>query len=260
MKLYQVDAFTSEAFRGNPAAVCLLNDTPADSWMQALASEMNLAETAFVQQNGEGYRLRWFTPTVEVDLCGHATLASAHVLWTEEGVPKDLAIVFDTRSGILTISRDGIWIDMDFPALPPTACEPPAALLEGIGMEPIYVGRSKFDYLIELTSPELVRTLQPDLKRLATVDGRGAIVTSRSDDSDYHFVSRYFAPGFGIDEDSVTGSAHCALAPFWGERLNRAQMLGYQASQRGGIVRCHLQGERVGIGGQAVTIFEAELR
>jgi len=251
--LWQVDAFTDEPFRGNPAAVCLLAAPAEDAWMQAVAAEMNLSETAFLLREGEAWRLRWFTPVAEVDLCGHATLASAHVLAGQgESAPR-----FRTRSGELrAAARDGR-IELDFPALPVTEEPPPAGLLEALGAEARFTGRSRFDRLVEVASEEALRALRPDFEALKRVDTRGVICTCRGARAD--FLSRFFCPAVGVNEDPVTGSAHCVLAPFWAERLGRTELEGYQASARGGTVRVRLAGDRVFLGGHAVTVLEGEL-
>ncbi len=257
-----VDAFTDRPFAGNPAAVALLDAPRPDDWMQAIAREMNLSETAFVEHRGDAFSLRWFTPTIEVDLCGHATLASAHVLWTEGRVPPAAAIAFDTRSGVLTCrpAADG-WIEMDFPATPAVETEPPPDLARALGVEPRYVGRSRFDYLVQVASAAEVRTLAPDLALLRTLPVRGVCVTAPSGDPSFDFVSRFFAPAAGVDEDPATGSAHCMLAPFWGERLGKRQMAGVQLSSRGGVVRVRLAvaRDRVILSGQAVTVLRGTL-
>lgn len=257
--LIQVDAFTREPFRGNPAAVCVMNAPCEERWMQAVAEEMNLAETAFLHPEGEGYRLRWFTPKAEVDLCGHATLASAHVLWSEGHLAPAHSARFITRSGWLVAAKQGEWIELDFPSEPETRAEAPQELLAALGFAPQYVGRNRMDYLVEVESEELVRSLKPDLRMLEQVTTRGVIVTSRADSSEYDFVSRFFAPRLGVDEDPVTGSAHCCLAPFWASRLHQKEMIGYQASARGGIVRVRLSEPRVYLSGQAVTVLRGEL-
>lgn len=257
--IVQVDAFTNAPFAGNPAAVCLLAEPREANWMQQVAREMNLSETAFLLPEGNGYHLRWFTPAVEVDLCGHATLASAHVLWEEGHLPAGETARFFTRSGLLTARQDGEWIVLDFPATPPTPADAPPGLLESLGASPRHVGRGRFDYLLELDSEAEVRVLQPDFTQLGRLEIRGVIVTSRAENGPYDFVSRFFAPGAGINEDPVTGSAHCCLGPYWGERLSRQEMLAYQASARGGVVRVGLAGDRVLLGGQAVTILRGEL-
>jgi PhzF family phenazine biosynthesis protein len=266
LPVYQVDAFTDRPFSGNPAAVCLLDDERDDRWMQEVAAEMNLSETAFLLSKPDGYDLRWFTPKVEVDFCGHATLASAHVLWETGRLPPELPARFSTRSGLLTAVRRGEWIELDAPADPPQPTAPPAGLIEALGVEPRYVGRGRFDYLVEVDSEALLRGMAPDLARLATVETRGIIVTCAAGPTSggthlphNDFLSRFFAPAAGIDEDPVTGSAHCCLGPFWGARLGKSELQGFQASQRGGWVRMRLEGERVALLGQAVTVLRGEL-
>ncbi|HUF36662.1 MAG TPA: PhzF family phenazine biosynthesis protein [Gemmatimonadales bacterium] len=255
----QVDAFTDRPFAGNPAAVCLLGATRDTEWMQQVAREMNLAETAFLVPRPDGFGLRWFTPGVEVDLCGHATLASAHVLWEEERLGSGDTARFHTRSGLLTAARSEGLIWLDFPVTPAEPVPPPAQLAETLGAVPLWAGRSPFDWLVELESAAVVRALDPDLSRLARIEARGVIVTARADDGRHDFVSRFFAPAAGVPEDPVTGSAHCALAPFWAERLGRTELAGYQASSRGGTVRTRLRGERVLLGGEAVTVARGEV-
>lgn len=249
-----VDAFTDTAFRGNPAAVCQLETPAPDDWMQSVAAEMNLAETAFVVPRDAGeWDLRWFTPTVEVDLCGHATLASTHVLGQ--------AAHFHTRSGVLSCAPTaGGWIEMDFPVLAPKAAAADAGLLRALGTPDVYaVATSRFDILVELGSAEAVRALEPDLGALRTLSARGVIVTAPGDTEGVDMVSRFFAPGAGVDEDPVTGSAHCVLAPFWAARTGRAALVGYQASARGGMVRVGVRGDRVLLGGKAVTVISGYL-
>jgi PhzF family phenazine biosynthesis protein len=255
-----VDAFTNRPFAGNPAAVCLLPAPRPDDWMRNVAREMNLSETAFlVPQNG-GFQLRWLTPAVEVDLCGHATVASAHVLWEEGRLPEGRQARFHTRSGLLTADRRGEWIELDFPAKIARAAEAPAGLLSGLGVaEPRFVGLNAFDYLVEVDSEEMVRGLSPDHSALKKLPVRGVIVTARSTGDEFDFVSRFFAPGSGIDEDPVTGSAHTALGPYWTEKLGKGEFTAYQASPRGGVVRVKTAGDRVLLGGQAVTVMTAEL-
>ncbi|HEY0159374.1 MAG TPA: PhzF family phenazine biosynthesis protein [Thermoanaerobaculia bacterium] len=260
MRLLQIDAFTSEAFRGNPAAVCLLGSERDEGWMQNVAMEMNLSETAFLLPRDDGFSLRWFTPAAEVALCGHATLASAHALWEENVLPSSETARFHTKSGVLTAERRNGLIELDFPATDAEPADPPEGLLEALGVAgAVYVGRSRFDYLVEVASEQVVRSLAPDQARLRTIPVRGVVVTSRSDAEGTDFVSRFFAPGVGVDEDPVTGSAHCTLTPYWAQQLGRTELLGYQASRRGGFVRVRLQGDRVKLGGQAVTIFRGEL-
>jgi predicted PhzF superfamily epimerase YddE/YHI9 len=260
MRLYQVDAFTDEPFRGNPAGVCLLEAPEADEWMQLLAREMNLSETAFLHPAGDGFHLRWFTPTVEVDLCGHATLAAAHILWETGRTPSGSTIRFDTRSGMLGACRDGRWTVLDFPSTPAEACEPPPGLAAALGVVPSFTGRSRFDYLVEVSGESDVRGLRPDISALGRLPVRGVMVTAPSDRPGVDFVSRFFAPAVGVDEDPVTGSAHCCLGPHWSRRTGKTRLTAYQASARGGIVTVEVSGDRVRLGGQAVTVMEIALR
>jgi len=259
LAIVQVDAFTDTPFAGNPSAVCLLPEARDEGWMQDVAREMNLSETAFLHPEGDAYRLRWFTPVVEVALCGHATLASAHVLWQDQRLPPDQEAKFHTQSGLLTAQRRDGWIELDFPATPATPADPPAGLLEALATRAVAVGRTRFDYLLELESEETVRRLAPDFGALGRVEARGVIVTSRAATPGFDFVSRFFGPRSGVNEDPVTGSAHCALAPYWSERLGKAELVGFQASPRGGVVRVRPQGDRVMLGGQAVTVLRGEL-
>ena len=255
---FQVDAFTIEPFGGNPAAVvCVDRDYP-DEWYQIVAREMNLSETAFIRQSAEGYSLRWFTPTVEVDLCGHATLAAAHVIWRELDLPDTEPIQFQTRSGILTASYQGAVIELDFPATVAEPANPPEELLEVLGVEHVDAGRSHFDWLIVVEREALVHSLDPDPKRLAKIPSRGVMFTSQTDEGPYDFVSRFFAPAVGVNEDPVTGSAHCCLGPYWAARLGKQSLVGYQASPRGGEVHMRMKGDRVVLGGQAVTVMRGE--
>jgi len=257
--LFTVDAFASRPFAGNPAAVCLLDRAREEAWLQHVAAEMNLSETAFLLPEGNGYRLRWLTPTIEVDLCGHATLASAHVLWETGRVKPEKAIHFQTRSGELTATRDGRWIELDFPALPPTPCEPPVELADALGVGPVYVGRTRFDYLWEVADEASLRGLNPDMPQLAGVPVRGVIVTCRSPNPDYDFFSRFFCPAAGVNEDPATGSSHCSLGPYWAAKLGKTELVGFQASRRSGVIRVRVRGDRVLLGGQAVTVLRAEL-
>jgi PhzF family phenazine biosynthesis protein len=259
LEILQVDAFTSRPFTGNPAAVCILTEPPADWWLQDVAREMNLSETAFLLQHEDGFDLRWFTPTTEVDLCGHATLASAHVLWELGVLPAETDARFHTRSGLLTARRDGDWIEMDFPAYPPTEAREPTGLSAALGVPLASVHRSRSNLLVELADEKTVRTLKPDMQKLAALDASGVIVTAPAIADRIDFVSRYFAPRKGIPEDPVTGSAHCVLGPFWGARLGKQSLLGYQVSDRGGTVRIALAGDRVMLGGQAVTVMRGTL-
>jgi predicted PhzF superfamily epimerase YddE/YHI9 len=256
-----VDAFTDRPFAGNPAGVCILARPAGESWMKNVAREMNLSETAFLHPMPEVgvFSLRWLTPVAEVDLCGHATLASAHVLWDEGHLAPDAIPRFTTRSGMLSAVRRGREIELDFPALPTTETPAPPGLVEALGAEILHCGATGMDLLVELTDEAAVRGLTPDFAHLARLPVRGLIATSRSAHGEFDFVSRFFAPAFGIAEDPVTGSAHCALAGYWGERLGKTEMIGYQASQRGGIVRVRRDGNRVKLGGQAVTTLRGEL-
>ena len=258
-RIVQVDAFTTTPFAGNPAAVCVLPAFPDPAWMQALAREMNLSETAFLVRRGGDFDLRWLTPTVEVDLCGHATLAAAHVLWEDEHLPIDADARFHTRSGLLRASRRGDWIEMDFPAEPAAPVPAPPELLAALGVHPEWTGRNRMDWLVLLADAAAVRAAAPDFGALRRSTTRGVMVTAPASDGVHDFVSRFFAPAAGVDEDPVTGSAHCALAPFWSERLGRAELTGYQASARGGVVRVRTAGDRVRLGGQAITVLRGEL-
>lgn len=257
--LWTIDAFTDRPFHGNPAAVCLLGDTMPDAWMQQVAAELGLSETAFLLRDDDGFSLRWFTPTVEVDLCGHATVASAHFLW-RAGHLKPLAEArFHTRSGLLTArERDG-WITLDLPATPAAPAYPPHGLEDALGAVATRVGRSVYDVIVELESEAAVRAVDPDMRALREVPARGIIVTARSDDPEYDFVSRFFGPASGVPEDPVTGSAHCALGPWWAETLGRDDLVGCQASPRGGVVRVQVRGDRVRLMGHAVTVCKGTL-
>jgi PhzF family phenazine biosynthesis protein len=258
--LFLVDAFTAEPFAGNPAAVCLL-DRPADAgWMQQVAAEMNLSETAFLVPRGGDYDLRWFTPAVEVDLCGHATLAGAHVLWETGRLRPDAAARFHTNSGLLAAARTPRGIALDFPAQPARPCDEGVELAEALGVVPRFVGHNGTDYLVEVASEAEVRALRPDFALLAKLPPvRGVIVTGRADGPEYDFVSRFFAPAAGVPEDPVTGSAHCCLGPYWAGRLGKQELLGYQASRRGGAVGVRVRGDRVDLLGAAVTVLRGEL-
>jgi PhzF family phenazine biosynthesis protein len=260
LTITQVDAFADRPFAGNPAAVCILAQPRDVEWMQSVAREMNLSETAFLLKREQGYDLRWFTPTVEVDLCGHATLASAHVLWEQGQLQPGEPACFHTRSGVLTARMEGTWIEMDFPATPAKLDSSSYEEVESaLGTKARNVGRSCFDYLVEVESENAVRSLRPDFTKIGRLQVRGLIVTSRASGADCDYVSRFFAPSAGVDEDPVTGSAHCCLGPFWKERLGRDNLLGYQASARGGFVRTRCEGDRVLISGQAVTVMRGEM-
>jgi PhzF family phenazine biosynthesis protein len=263
MRAFIVDAFTNRPFAGNPAGVCLL-DRPAEAaWMQQVAAEINLSETAFVHPVGEDtYGLRWFTPTVEVDLCGHATLATAHVLYTAHGAAPDATLRFETLSGMLAARPQGHGgITLDFPTDPPAADAVPQRLAEVLHAEPVWTGRARHDLVVELPDAAAVAELSPDIAALAQYSGRAVIVTAQAPEgADHDFVSRVFAPAAGIPEDPVTGAAHCVLAPLWGGRLGRTELTGVQLSPRGGRVGVALHGDRVTLLGRAVTVFEGELK
>ena len=259
LTIYQVDSFTDKPFSGNPAAVCILDELQGEGWMQNVAREMNLSETAFLHKQEEGYNLRWFTPAVEVALCGHATLASAHILWEIGLLSSTEQAIFHTLSGPLMANKKGKWIEMNFPATKEEEANAPAGLIEALGVKAKYIGKNKFDYLVEVESEAVVRAIKPDIGLLQKVAARGVIVTSLADSGEYNFVSRFFAPNAGVNEDPVTGSAHCCLSPFWSGRLGNDELVGYQASARGGVVKVRSAGDRVILGGQAVTVMRGEL-
>jgi len=258
--IFVVDAFASREFTGNPAGVCLLPRPASKAWMQRVAAEMKHAETAFLSPTAGGFRLRWFSPTTEVDLCGHATLASAHVLWETGAVPLRGEARFFTRSGPLTAVRRAPFIELDFPADPCTEVNAPALLKEAIGGKFRFVGQNRFDYLIELDSPQHLRTLKPDFEKIAAVGGRGVIVTSRSDLRGFDFLVRFFAPASGVPEDPATGSIQCALGPYWSDKLDKKRVRSFQASARGAVLEAEPAGDRVHIYGRAVTVLQGKLR
>jgi len=263
MRLALVDAFTEVPFAGNPAAVCLLDGDPPAAWRQSVARELGFSETAFLRPRGEGvFELRWFSPTLEVDLCGHATLASAHFIW-EEGLGGDaVSLRFESKSGPLYARRPGASIELDFPAEPAREGPAPTGLLEALGARARWTGRNRLDYLVLVGEEREVRALRPDFPKLAAScgTGRGVMVTSPSDDPAFDFISRFFAPAAGIDEDPVTGSAHCCLGPFWGERLGKRELRAFQASSRGGRLTVRIEkGDRIALGGSAVTVFRGDL-
>ena len=259
VKIFQVDAFAEKPFSGNPAAVCLLSGPGDPAWMQNVAKEMNLSETAFLDKQEDGFNLRWFTPAVEVDLCGHATLASAHILWEKGILGLQEQARFHTRSGLLTAERREGQIELNFPANPDEPAAVPPGLMEALGIIPKYVGRSRFDYLVEVDSEDSIRKILPDFNLLKALPVQGIMVTSPATSPGYDFVSRFFAPRAGINEDPVTGSAHCTLGPFWSKRLGKKEMIAYQASERGGVLRIRVAGDRIYLGGRAVTILRGEL-
>lgn len=258
--IVQIDAFTNSPFAGNPAALCLLNAPPDEAWMQTVANEMNLSETAYLIPEGDGYRLRWFTPEREVKLCGHATVAAAHLLWQDGHVPADSPCIFHTLSGQLTARKNGDWIEVTFPAKPAQQTDAPDGLAGALGSTPEFFGQNDLNYgLVVLDSEQSVRELSPDFNALKKLPQMGFAVTARSNDAPYAFVSRFFAPNAGVNEDPVTGSAHCMLTPYWSQRLGRTELLAFQASARGGVVRNRIEGDRVVLGGQAVTVMRGEL-
>jgi PhzF family phenazine biosynthesis protein len=258
--IFVVDAFTEKAFGGNPAAVCVLDRWPTDEWLQLVAREMNLSETAFLVRRGDAeFGLRWLTPKVEVALCGHATLASAHALW-ESGIAQRVPLEFHTKSGALgAIPLPSGEIELNFPAKPANRCEPPTGMLAALGAKAVAVARNDFDYLVELATDAELRALRPDFAKLAATECRGVIVTAKSADPSFDFVSRFFAPAVGINEDPATGSAHCCLSEYWGEKSGKSAMVGYQASERGGVVKVVRDRGRVKLIGRAVTITRGEL-
>lgn len=257
--LFQVDAFTDKPFFGNPAAVCLLDSAAEPAWMQQVAAEMNLAETAFVYADGDNFHLRWFTPAVEVDLCGHATLATSHVLWETEQVAEGTPCVFQSKSGSLRAERIDGKIQLDFPAAPVTEKDAPDGMVEALGAPVKFVGLSAFDYMVEVESAEIVRRLKPDMSGLMNLGSRGVIVTAQDESGEFDFVSRFFGPAVGIDEDPVTGSAHCTLGPYWMNQLGKNEFHAWQASPRGGGMHVTVDGDRVKLLGQAVTVLRGEL-
>lgn len=258
VRCWQVDAFTDRPFSGNPAAVCWLEDDAETTWMQNVAAEMNLSETAFVRRRGDALDLRWFTPTMEVDLCGHATLATAHALLSAQLVDPLQPIKFQTRSGLLTCTRREGLIELDFPATPSQLTEVPDRLIEALGVRPVHYARSRFYVLAVVESADIVRRLQPDFHRLQKLPTLGVIVTARSDDVRYDFISRFFAPAMGVNEDPVCGSAHCCLTPYWAGVLGKNTLTAFQASSRGGVLHLRNESDRVILGGQAVTVWQGE--
>jgi PhzF family phenazine biosynthesis protein len=256
LKMYQVDAFASEVFKGNPAAICPLDDWLPDAAMQSIALENNLAETAFFIPKGDGYHLRWFTPGTEVDLCGHATLATAFIVFRFLR-PELSKIEFDTKSGQLTVERDGDWLTLDFPSRPPEAVAPCAGLLAALGGNPEEVHASR-DYMVVYNSADEIRALKPNMNGLMDLD-RFAVIVTAPGDGGCDFVSRFFAPAHGVPEDPVTGSAHCTLVPYWAARLGKTELLARQVSPRGGDLRCQLTGDRVRMSGKGVLYLTGEI-
>jgi len=258
-RIYQVDSFTDRAFSGNPAGVCILESAADEEWMQNVAREMAISETSFLYPENGGYNLRWFAPDAEVDLCGHGTLATAHILWEKNYLERDETASFFTKSGLLTARLKGEWIELDFPVLPEESLDAPEGLLESLGIEAKYVGMNEFDYIVEVESESELRSMEPDLSMLAKVTTRGVIVTSLCESEEYDFVSRLFAPAIGIPEDPVTGSAHCCLGPYWMKKLGKDTFNAYQASARGGSLKVKVERDRVILSGQAVTVLEGNI-
>lgn len=260
MKIFQVDAFTNEMFKGNPAGVCLFVKDESDEWMQKMANEMNLSETAFLQKCDDGYNLRWFTPKKEVDLCGHATLAAAHILWETENLDRKKEAKFHTKSGVLKARCEGQWIELDFPLEEDKETCIRKEIIDGLKVQPKYTGKNRMDYIVEVESESVLKNITPDKEILKRLDARGIIVTSVSDSKEFDFVSRFFAPAYGIEEDPVTGSAHCCLGPYWKRKSGKSEFTAYQASERGGILKVRVAGDRVFIKGNATTVFCGEIK
>ena len=258
---FQIDAFTNKPFGGNSAAVCLLSNPGKSVWMQNVAAEMNLSETAFLHRQKEGYSLRWFTPTTEVDLCGHATLAATQALYELGYVTDNKPITFFTKSGALTATKTKDMIELNFPIEPAEPTDtPPPYLLEALGVNATFVGKNRFDYLIEVATVNEVKNLDPDFNQLKKLKLRGVMVTAKSNSQQCDFVSRFFAPGAGINEDPVTGSAHCCLGPYWATKLGKTKLVAHQISQRKGELFLQLSDNRIFIRGHAVTVLQGELR
>ncbi len=258
MIFYIVDSFTDKPFSGNPAATFILEKDISDELKQNIASEINLSETSFVLKKDDSFRLRWFTPIKEAGLCGHATLAAAHILWEVGVLDIKEEAVFETKSGILKARKNNYLIEMDFPIESPVEADCPEELLKAIGYQPIFVGKNRMDYLAVYENEEVVRKVIPNFEYLKKLDCRGLIISAKSSSDKYDFVSRFFAPNSGIDEDPVTGSAHCCLAPFWSKRLGKKELIGFQASKRGGVVYTKLKDDTVLLSGNAVTVMKSE--
>ncbi|MEQ1826773.1 MAG: PhzF family phenazine biosynthesis protein [Pirellula sp.] len=257
--IYVVDAFTSRPFSGNPAAVCVLNGPADETWMKCVALEMNLSETAFLHPITGGFSLRWLTPSMEVKLCGHATLASALTLWETEVLKHNEPARFNTLSGWLTCQRKEQWIEMDFPAVVCRAVAAPVGLADALGSDLLSCGLNGMDYLVEVADEKTLRSLKPNYAALAKLPVRGIIVTCHSESAEFDFISRFFAPAAGVNEDPVTGSAHCALGPYWQLKLGKSDLIAYQASDRGGVVKLSVQGDRVMLCGQAVMMSRIDM-
>ncbi|MBN6188832.1 PhzF family phenazine biosynthesis protein [Aneurinibacillus sp. BA2021] len=258
MELSIINTFTEQPFRGNPAAVCLLNEEKDDKWMQTVAKEINLPTTAFIHYSHHEFYLRWFTTSTEIPICGHGTMASANFLWEKGLIDKGKTISFQTKSGVLRAQLIDGWIQLQFPAIPEEKINNPELLLTALCVKPIYVGKSKLDYLVEVESEEIVRSLKPNIDILAQLPVRGVIVTSKSKTSEFDFVSRFFSPSQGIIEDYVNGSSHCCLGPYWKNKLNKNEFIAYQASERGGILKVRVLDNEVFLSGQAITLFDGK--
>ncbi len=259
LKIFTVDAFTDRNFAGNPAAVCLLDENLDDELMKNIAAEMNLSETAFVKKENREYNLRWFTPKVEVELCGHATLASAHILWEEKLLPKDADAEFNTLSGQLIVKNIKDEYEMNFPASKVSGSEFNAELINALGVEPVSLAETEHNYIVELANDDAVFSVSPDFIALSKLKKFGTIITSKSSDERFDFISRYFVPAKGINEDPVTGSAHCALGPYWSQKTGKKSFSAYQASLRGGSMKIKLDGGRIFLTGKAVTFLKGEI-
>ncbi|QGQ45801.1 PhzF family phenazine biosynthesis protein [Metabacillus sediminilitoris] len=259
MNLSILNTFSDQAFRGNPAAVCLLSEEKGSSWMQSIAKEMNLPVTAFINEFKSDYYLRWFTPSTEIPICGHGTLASSFFLWENGYVENEKVIAFQTKSGLLKAQFIDGWVQLEFPSNLEEKTIAPDLLISALGVEPTYVGKNKLDYLVEVESEDTVKNLIPNIDLISQLPVRGVIVTSKSNSNEYDFVSRFFSPAQGIIEDYVNGSSHCCLGPYWKNKLHKTDFIAYQASERGGILKVKLLGDKVLLSGKAVTIFEGKL-
>ncbi|MBS0206944.1 MAG: PhzF family phenazine biosynthesis protein [Planctomycetes bacterium] len=259
VRCWTVDAFTDRPFGGNPASVCWLEEEKETAWMQSVAAEMNLSETAFVRARKDGYELRWFTPTMEVDLCGHATLATAHTLWSAKLAENGIPLRFHTRSGLLSCVQSGDMIELDFPSLPSTEILVSPLLEQALGVPVVAAGASRIYQLAVLESAAAVRACRPDFQTMIQIPTLGVIITAAGDDGQFDIVSRFFAPAMGVNEDPVCGSAHCVLAPYWSSRLGKTELRAHQASARGGVLHLTLKGERVALRGHAVTVWRGEI-
>ncbi|OMP67848.1 PhzF family phenazine biosynthesis protein [Domibacillus epiphyticus] len=259
MHLSIFNTFTDRAFRGNPAAVCLIKEEKTDHWMQQVASEINLPVTAFIRTAGEEFQLRWFTPSTEIPICGHGTLASGYFLWENKYVQKEQSIHFQTKSGVVTANLVDDWVQLWFPALYEKEVETPEFLVEALGVKPVYIGQNQYDLLVEVASEEMVREMNPDIELISRMSVRGVIVTARSDTPDLDFVSRFFSPAQGLNEDYVTGSAHCCLGPYWKKKMGKHDFTAYQSSERGGLLKVNVEGNKVRIAGKVTSILDGRL-